>query len=980
MASGIGFVVTDPSGVLPVPHGDDDDEVSIEVKGSGLELLSMATGEVHLRFAWSELVGECSSQPQSDDPTDMALFMFESAAYPGVFELESEDAERLAAASRRRGRPATAAERADMRARAASPPPPKLAIDAPRDVDATAPHRAKQQLAPNKPMAARKKSPPAAAPMAAAESGQQQKDHALSPHEARIDAFCFYAGTLSDAELDHLSAGLHLARGALAFSEVGSLDDDGYRIMPMRVDVTDVAALLGAAYSANVASVIGAHMEVLLLPDEAAAGSMRYADFLELSLRFDVNFEEHIGAATAASRRGGRFSARCTAEEHDFGALRKAFDMLDTVKTADLTVDEISAAMRKLGLRRDADACDVAACELMMMLTRHRAVPWSPGQDPPQGVTWLEFTHGALDGSFARHDCGGAMIAQYEKLSAGIFFGFTLTQPLKPPPPGAPLPEEVALTFGEGGTLAITAAANVQLEPLLLLRLAKFASCSVKRQSADPDDMMLLTIKLKEGQGTSGAQQQTFIFEVEEGEALQLAYSRAHQALQRVVSARVGYTAAEGRLALPPLQRAYLQGVFSVFDVNGDGVVDAHEIRLIFNVIGSEWDSDLVFARLDTNNTGSVSLEELEDVVGAECATKGKSDLLDMFKYDVLRIHDAFNAFAQDGELRSDELAQVLTILGHTPTALQLAEVFAVVDCDESGTIEWRELLHALADHELDGVEGVSSAFQTATKNSLGKKHTSLETNLSQVVSTTERLAAETADLEGKIRKASLEIAQRNRGLDGKQQAHAAAGGGSAAKGSKEQQREQKQQAAQVESDASSKALLAKVEQEVKVAATRTAMENLRRQAGERRKVAHDKALGARARGMALKLLQSDPTAINGWRIKVVGLDKEGHAVKKTGSVRGSEPHSYEATVLGVNKPRRWKASQFKLRFDEPLPGVKGRTTMLSLDRQAPKAGKRMCANGEFKFLKYPFELLGTKPVEGAGHFTRADSVPIGIL
>ena len=980
MASGIGFVITDPSGRL-TGHGDDDDELSIEVKGSGLELLSMATGEVHLRFAWSELVGECSSHPQSDDPTDMALFTFESAAYPGVFELESEDAERLAAASRRRGRPATAAERADMRARAASPPPPKLPIDAPRDADAAAPHRAKQQLAPNKPMAARKKSPPAAAPMAAAESGQQQQDHALSPHEARIDALCFYAGALADAELDHLSAGLHLARSALAFSKVGSLDDDGYRTMPLRVDVADVAALLGAAYSVKVASVIGAHMEVLLLPDEAAAGSMRYADFLELSLRFDVNFEEHIGA-TAASRRGDWFSARCAAEEHDFGALRKAFDMLDTVKTADLTVDEISAAMRKLGLRRDADACDVAACELMMMLTRHRAVPWSPGQEPPQGVTWLEFTHGALDGSFARHECGLAMITQYEKLSAGIFFGFTLTQPLKPPPPGAPLPEEVALTFGEGGMLAITAAANVQLEPLLLLRLAAFASCSVKRQSADPDDMMLLTIKLKEGQGTNGAQQQTFIFEVEEGEALQLAYSRAQEARQRVVSARVGYTAGEGRLSLPPLQRAYLRGVFSVFDVNGDGVVDAHEIRLIFNVIGSEWDSDWVFARLDTNSTGSVSLEELEDVVGAECATKGKSDLLDMFKYDVLRIYDAFNAFAQDGELRSDDLAQVLTILGHTPTELQLAEVFAVVDSDESGTIEWRELLHALADHELDGVEGVSSAFQTATKNSLGEKQTVLETNLSQVVSTTERLAAETADLEGKIRKKSLEIAQRNRGLDGKQQAHAAAGGGSAAKGGKEQQREQMQQAAQVESDASSMALLAKVEQEAKVAATRAAMENMQRQADGRRKVAHDKALGQRARGMALEQLQSDPKAIIGWRIKVAGLDKEGHAVQKSGSGRASEPHSYEATVLSVNKPRRWKASQFKLRFDEPLPGVKvkERTTMLSLDRQAPKAGKRMCVNGEFKFLKYPFELLGTKPVEGAGHFTRADDVPIGII
>jgi len=669
-----------------------------------------------------------------------------------------------------------------------------------------------------------------------------------------------------EGELDRFWAALCLSRAALGFS--CSDRTTATATAPETVDHGDLRfAMRCFGMDSHVDNIFGAF-------GRFGGPTVQFHDMQEFVGTLQIGFEEHMQANDFAA---GPCCARVT--KMDMMRMRKTYDAISG--SGGFNDLELSDALRKLGIAFTDD--DVAAG--VRKLKRHR-----PKEKRRSGISWLEFVEGVADLTFeGGTSFGKDLLAVQANLSFPVFHAFPLEFP-----PSLELPEEVAFVFHDGlGGLKITPAEAPHGNALMTVMMAQIREFNVASQSDDPDDCDVLTIRTREGLA--------LIFEVEDGDGLRAAQKQAVQDCSRIATARLG-----GPNLLAPLQHAMLKGVFDVFDVNGDGDVTANELRLIFNVIGTDLNWEEMFAKLDIDGDGRVTLQELTHVVAFETAMSGSSGFLKVLQYDVIKVKEAFDVVDVDGSgtISSFELKTVMDVLGYPLDDEKLAVAMSVLDADQSGSVDWTEFLHAIANKDLEDI-GIGRAFRSETIAQLGGARDAMQ----------ESLAAHEALLLRETRnrhklETQLKMLEKQLGVE---------------KQMRFSERDLFDEAAN---------MLAK-EKAGRMEATKRAQK------------------GRATREATLAMLAKQVSAIDGWKVQISCM-----GMKAIGVVEKSakKPFSAASFVIRFDEP-----------YPDEFPSGKGK---ISLDRKDPKCGKRVLRPAQdgkeacFVYLLYPFQLVGSGPVD----------------
>ena len=128
-------------------------------------------------------------------------------------------------------------------------------------------------------------------------------------------------------------------------------------------------------------------------------------------------------------------------------------------------------------------------------------------------------------------------------------------------------------------------------------------------------------------------------------------------------------------------------------------------------------------------------------------------------------------------------------------------------------------------------------------------------------------------------------------------------------------------------------------------------------------------------RQAALRKLQGDCSAINGWRIRVQHNNELKNEVVNYGSgvvksctkARLGRPRVFTVIFdeggVGDEKKKKKDKKKKKEKEKEKKKGADGdRELEIVLDCDNPHAGQRYCRGGKWVFMKYPFELIGGAP------------------
>jgi Ca2+-binding EF-hand superfamily protein len=739
------------------------------------------------------------------------------------------------------------------------------------------------------------------------DNGAQVEDYiqaAKKDYKAATSSFARLAAFLPEEELDRLQAGLHLARSAIGYSQPAS-KETGLFAPPRSVRSAD---MLGALRAFNT----HAHLDDVM--SSMGGEATPYDDFLTFVGNGEVGFEEHnerhFEAMAAAGVGGGTALER--AQRLSVADLRTTFDRVNESRSGAFDAEELAHALRKMGVAHTEHGCE----GLVQHLSRCRVGEGRLGNS----VRWLEWVEGVASGAVARTAQGRALLEKSAMLTASVCFTYPVAQP---PPTAASeaelaalpaperaaahavLPEETALVFHDGlGGLKIMDAGDLHGKALASFPMALIEKFDLKPQSDDPEDMELLTMQLLDGR--------TFTFEVEEAAELARAKKNADEDCVRIVRAR-----RDGAHILSPLQQATLRSVFDVFDVNGDGVVTANELRLIFRVIGTDLDWEMMFTKLDVDGNGHITLDELTSVIVFETAVHGESEFLNTLSYDVLKVREAFTMIDIDGtgELGRDEMRMVLRALGRDIDGDRLEIFMTLLDVDCSGTVEWTEFLHAIAGGELDSPDlRLADLFKPDTVAQLERAKLEHERRLKASRAKREVAEREAAELQSRLRQ--LEEAE-------------VTAAGSTAKMMK-----------------------------MAMAQAKTCAARLQASVLDAAKAA---ARGRLERERTLRALAVESSVIMGWTIRV--------------TVDGLRDKT--ALVAGVSKARKGKPTMYQLRFDKPFPAeYPDGTASLCLDRKEPRSGKRILqkkgGESKFHYIKFPFVLLGDGAVGAMAHYQEA--------
>jgi calmodulin len=673
-----------------------------------------------------------------------------------------------------------------------------------------------------------------------------------------------------EGELDRFWAALRLARAALGFSHSCSDKTAAIATAPETVSRGDLQfAMRCFGMDSHVDSIFGAFSRF-------GGPTVQFHAMQEFVGTLQIGFEEHMQANGFAT---GPCSARVM--KMDMMRMRKTFDAIATSGSGGFSDLELSDALRKLGIAFTDDG--VAAG--VRKLKRHRSK-----EKRGPGISWLEFVEGVADLTFEGGTTfGKELLAVQTNLAFPVFHAFPLEFP-----PSLKLPEEVAFVFHDGlGGLKIAPAEAPHGSALMTVMMAQIREFSVASQSDDPDDCDVLTMRTREGLA--------LIFEVEDGDGLRAAQKQAVRDCTRIATARSG-----GANLLAPLQHAMLKGVFDVFDVNGDGDVTANELRLIFNVIGTDLNWEEMFTKLDIDGDGKVTLQELTHVVSFETAMSGSSGFLKVLQYDVIKVKEAFDVVDVDGSgtISSSELKTVMGVLGHSLDDEKLAVAMSVLDADQSGSVDWTEFLHAIANKDLEDC-GIGRAFRTETIAQLSGARDSLETSLAMHKAQLLRETRNRQKLE-----TQLKMLEKQLGVE---------------KQLRFSQRDLFDEAAN---------MLAK-EKAGRMEATKRAQK------------------GRATREATLAMLAKQVSAIDGWKVQIscMGLKAKGVVEKSA-----KKPFSAASFVIRFDEP-----------YPDQFPSGKGK---ICLDRKDPKCGTRVLRPAQdgkeacFVYMLYPFQLVGSGPAD----------------
>eukprot|EP00658_Telonema_sp_P-2_P075498 TRINITY_DN6507_c0_g1_i1.p1 TRINITY_DN6507_c0_g1~~TRINITY_DN6507_c0_g1_i1.p1 ORF type:complete len:184 (+),score=63.64 TRINITY_DN6507_c0_g1_i1:191-742(+) len=173
-------------------------------------------------------------------------------------------------------------------------------------------------------------------------------------------------------------------------------------------------------------------------------------------------------------------------------------------------------------------------------------------------------------------------------------------------------------------------------------------------------------------------------------------------------------------LGLPEEDVAVFRGTFDAFDADGGGSIDRDELRdllMAFGMFPSEQELDQMIHEVDEDDSGEIEFDEFLRMVvlRMERNMMGDKDAVRM-GFDVLDTE-------KTGSLNSETLEEILTHRGTggddkmTITTREVQSMIRAADVDNSGEVEFEELW-LYAERRIKGQEGqrVDSMLDTRNK------------------------------------------------------------------------------------------------------------------------------------------------------------------------------------------------------------------------------------------------------------------------
>eukprot|EP00586_Coscinodiscus_wailesii_P014627 CAMPEP_0172494508 /NCGR_PEP_ID=MMETSP1066-20121228/50001_1 /TAXON_ID=671091 /ORGANISM="Coscinodiscus wailesii, Strain CCMP2513" /LENGTH=146 /DNA_ID=CAMNT_0013265535 /DNA_START=110 /DNA_END=550 /DNA_ORIENTATION=+ len=128
---------------------------------------------------------------------------------------------------------------------------------------------------------------------------------------------------------------------------------------------------------------------------------------------------------------------------------------------------------------------------------------------------------------------------------------------------------------------------------------------------------------------------------------------------------------------------ADLKEAFSMFDTNGDGTIEAKELRMVMKQLGHNLSNKEVMEMIgsvDDNSDGSIDFDEFVQLMGS------RSD-------PDQELREAFDVFDTDknGSISRSELKGLMVKLGQNLSDAELDAMMTMVDSDGDGEISFEE-------------------------------------------------------------------------------------------------------------------------------------------------------------------------------------------------------------------------------------------------------------------------------------------------
>ncbi|KAL6776371.1 FAP272 [Auxenochlorella protothecoides x Auxenochlorella symbiontica] len=142
---------------------------------------------------------------------------------------------------------------------------------------------------------------------------------------------------------------------------------------------------------------------------------------------------------------------------------------------------------------------------------------------------------------------------------------------------------------------------------------------------------------------------------------------------------------------LAPQKLEELKRAFAVYDKDGNGSIDAGELRGLLQSLG-QYPTPLelidMMERMDTDGSGAVDFLEF-----ATCLAE--NDETAELEEEVRELESVFLLFDKDGsgQLSADEIQKALKLLGVDMTAQETAFLVQEIDGDGNGEISFQEFL-----------------------------------------------------------------------------------------------------------------------------------------------------------------------------------------------------------------------------------------------------------------------------------------------
>ncbi|KAL4940770.1 hypothetical protein BDV06DRAFT_213222 [Aspergillus oleicola] len=132
--------------------------------------------------------------------------------------------------------------------------------------------------------------------------------------------------------------------------------------------------------------------------------------------------------------------------------------------------------------------------------------------------------------------------------------------------------------------------------------------------------------------------------------------------------------------------------VFSVFDKDGNGDIDAHELGEVMRSLGqapTEEELQDIIDELDVDRTGTIDFNEFLILMSRKAKESDPE----------AELRAAFAVLDQDksGTISADELRRVLTSIGDNVSDADVEEMLKLADVNGDGTIDYEEFVKLMA-------------------------------------------------------------------------------------------------------------------------------------------------------------------------------------------------------------------------------------------------------------------------------------------